>query len=287
MILAEIHKFYFILYHEHFQDFNKLLPSLEPELFRPEYHHQSFPRQSPAKAPLLHQAGVGTGMEEIPAPQTVYPRSHLQPNNVRQTPPQGGPVYDPNFGAYRDLVGYADIQYSAARTAAAVVINAASRTGETLAYSFNGETASSSNVYQVTASFATSLSVAISTSSGKALTLDPINFIWQSAPLTTAQSSFQSGQKGGMAELFGWLWVDVGKECAFLGKAGYMEVKIWPPNEHVWGSNYYETDKQFRPWYFVYQPVSYRLRSRTGTRDELRAMKPAGQQAFESMQILW
>jgi len=78
----------------------------------------------------------------------------------------------------------------------------------------------------------------ISTSSGKTLTLDPINFIWQSAPLTAAQSSFQSGQKGGIAELFGWPWVDVGKECAFLGKAGYMGVKIWPPNEHVWGSNY-------------------------------------------------
>ncbi|EHK97926.1 putative Alpha-amylase 2B [Glarea lozoyensis 74030] len=51
-----------------------------------------------------------------------------------------------------------------------------------------------------------------------------------------------------------------------------MGVKIWPPNEHIWGSNYYEPDNQFRPWYQVYQPVSYRLHSRSGTRDELRTM---------------
>jgi alpha-amylase len=155
-----------------------------------------------------------------------------------QTPAEGGPAYDPSFGTYRDLVGYADIQYNSARTAAAVVVNAASRTGETLKYSFNGGSATTSNVFQVDSSLSSSLAIAISTSSGKTLILDSINFIWQNAPLTAAQSSFQNGQKGGIAELFGWPWVDVGKECAFLGKAGYMGVKIWPPNEHVWGSNY-------------------------------------------------
>lgn len=30
-----------------------------------------------------------------------------------------------------------------------------------------------------------------------------------------------------------------------------MGVKIWPATEHLWGSNYYEEDKQFRPWYLV------------------------------------
>jgi alpha-amylase len=51
-----------------------------------------------------------------------------------------------------------------------------------------------------------------------------------------------------------------------------MGVKVWPPNEHVWGSNWYETDNMFRPWYFAYQPVSYKLVSRQGSREELRAM---------------
>lgn len=32
---------------------------------------------------------------------------------------------------------------------------------------------------------------------------------------------------------------------------GYMGVKVWPATEHVWGSEYYEKDHQFRPWYFV------------------------------------
>jgi alpha-amylase len=118
------------------------------------------------------------------------------------------------------------------------VINAVSRTTEALAYSFDGGGATSSNAFQVPSSFSTSLQMTISTSSGKTLTLDPINFIWQNAALTAAQSTFQNGQKGGIVELFGWPWVDVGKECTFLGKAGYMGVKIWPPNEHVWGSNY-------------------------------------------------
>lgn len=51
-----------------------------------------------------------------------------------------------------------------------------------------------------------------------------------------------------------------------------MGVKVWPPQEHVWGSNYYETDNMFRPWYLIYQPVSYKLVGRAGTREELRAM---------------
>jgi alpha-amylase len=161
-----------------------------------------------------------------------------------QTPPEGGTAYDPGFGTYGDLVGYADIQYNSARTAAAVVVNAASRTGDALAYSFNGGSATTSNVLQINTSLSSSLSISISTSSGKTLDLDPINFIWQIAPLTAAQSTFQTGQKGGIVELFGWPWVDIGKECAFLGKAGYMGVKIWPPNEHVWGSNYVSDSRE-------------------------------------------
>jgi len=52
----------------------------------------------------------------------------------------------------------------------------------------------------------------------------------------------------------------VEKECEFLSKAGYMGVKIFPPNEHV------ETDEwpqngELNPWWFQYQPVSYKLTS--------------------------
>lgn len=106
-----------------------------------------------------------------------------------------------------------------------------------ISYSFNGGAATTSNVYQVTSTFTDALAISITTASGKKLALDPINFIWQNAPLTAAQSTFNNGQKGGIVELFGWPWNDIAKECVFLGKAGYMGVKIWPPNEHVWGSD--------------------------------------------------
>ena len=188
-----------------------------------------------------------------------------------QTPPEGGDGYVGTFQDYRDLVGYADIQYSSDRTRAVVVVNAASRTGESLTYSFNGAS-QSSNTFQINSGLAEQLAIAVTGSNGSALVLEPLNFIWQNAPLTAAQSTFSDGQKGGIIELFGWPYGDIAKECAFLGKAGWMGVRIWPPTEHVWGSHYYEQDNQFRPWYLIYQPVSYKLHSRMGTRDQLRAM---------------
>ncbi|KAG9246794.1 glycoside hydrolase superfamily [Calycina marina] len=193
-------------------------------------------------------------------------------NRRWQAPPRGAPGFKESFGNYSDLVGYADIQYNCSRTQAVVVVNAALKTPGPLVYTFNGGEPSLSNTFQVDDSFKSALSVKITTSTGISLELDPLNFIWQNAPLTAAQNTFKNGQKGAIAELYGWPWVDVGKECQFLGKAGYMGVKVWPPNEHVWTSDLYEIDRQFRPWYLVYQPVSYRLRSRSGTRDELRAM---------------
>ncbi|CAG8952424.1 hypothetical protein HYFRA_00001171 [Hymenoscyphus fraxineus] len=231
------------------------------------------PANIPSESPATPPTGCGNwnGGDSCPNDGTSAFAASSE-NRRWQTPPSGGPGYDPSFGSYRDLVGYADIQYNSGRTSAVVVINAASRTGETISYAFNGGAAQSSNSFQVTNSFSNALSMRLSTPSGKTLTLDPVNFVWQAAPLTAAQSTFQNGQKGGIVELFGWPWVDVGRECAFLGRAGYMGVKIWPPNEHVWGSHYYEPDKQFRPWYFVYQPVSYKLQSRSGTRAELRTM---------------
>lgn len=170
----------------------------------------------------------------------------------------------------RDLVGYADIQYNAARTNAVVVVNAASRTKESLSYSFGGNS-QISNTFQVPPSFTGSLPITITSASGKTLVLDPLNFIWQNSALAGAQSAFTNGQKGGIVELFGWPYKDIASECTFLGRAGpystknrittdqstncedagYMGVKIWPATEHVWGSNYYEEDKQFRPWYLV------------------------------------
>lgn len=66
---------------------------------------------------------------------------------------------------------------------------------------------------------------------------------------------------GSFVHLFEWKWTDVAKECEnVLGPAGVDAVQISPPQEHrlMPGS----------PWFQRYQPVSYRLESRSGTRAE-------------------
>jgi alpha-amylase len=65
--------------------------------------------------------------------------------------------------------------------------------------------------------------------------------------------------------LFEWTWDDIAQECEdFLGPKGYFAVQISPPNEHrlLLG----------RPWYERYQPMSYKLTSRSGTRAALADM---------------
>lgn len=46
---------------------------------------------------------------------------------------------------------------------------------------------------------------------------------------------------------------------------------VFPPQEAVFNFEMPE-DGQLNPWYWIYQPVSYRLTSRWGTQDDLRNM---------------
>jgi len=67
--------------------------------------------------------------------------------------------------------------------------------------------------------------------------------------------------------LFEWQWEDVATECeTVLGPQGYAAVQISPPQEHV-----VLPDAGF-PWWQRYQPVSYRLESRSGDRTQLHNM---------------
>jgi len=64
-------------------------------------------------------------------------------------------------------------------------------------------------------------------------------------------------QAGVYVHLFEWRWPDVARECeTYLGPKGYTAVQVSPPNEHVSGE----------AWWTRYQPVSYKLESRGGTR---------------------
>jgi len=68
--------------------------------------------------------------------------------------------------------------------------------------------------------------------------------------------------KNAYVHLFEWKWSDIALECEnFLGPMGYTGVQISPPNEHVVLPG--------NPWYERYQPVTYKLTSRSGTREEL------------------
>jgi alpha-amylase len=65
--------------------------------------------------------------------------------------------------------------------------------------------------------------------------------------------------------LFEWKWSDIAQECEnFLGPKGYSAIQISPPQEHIVADG--------NPWWERYQPVSYKLESRGGTRAELTDM---------------
>jgi len=71
-----------------------------------------------------------------------------------------------------------------------------------------------------------------------------------------------------MVHLFEWKYSDIANECeTFLAKYNYGAVQISPPNEHL---VLYENNDL--PWYVRYQPVSYKMNSRSGKDYELRDM---------------
>ncbi|MBB5868682.1 alpha-amylase [Allocatelliglobosispora scoriae] len=71
------------------------------------------------------------------------------------------------------------------------------------------------------------------------------------------------GTKDVIVTLFEWNWPSVAAECTnFLGPNGYGYVQVSPPQEHASGQQ----------WWVAYQPVSYRIESRKGSRAEFQSM---------------
>lgn len=65
------------------------------------------------------------------------------------------------------------------------------------------------------------------------------------------------------AVLFQWNWPSVAKACTdTLGPAGYGYVQVSPPEETIQGSQ----------WWTSYQPVSYKIGNRQGTRSQFASM---------------
>ena len=75
----------------------------------------------------------------------------------------------------------------------------------------------------------------------------------------------QTAPRTAFVHLFEWKWTDIAQECeAFLGPNGFSAVQVSPPNEHAIVSG--------NPWYERYQPVSYQIESRSGTRAQFADM---------------
>jgi len=86
----------------------------------------------------------------------------------------------------------------------------------------------------------------------------------QAAPVSVEPAQ---GPSEVFVHLFEWRWPDIAAECEeFLGPNGYAAVQVSPPQEHVIGPQ----------WWVRYQPVSYRVESRGGTRTESRIIRTCG-----------
>ena len=102
------------------------------------------------------------------------------------------------------------------------------------------------------------------------LQLENEYFIWDN-PTITLSDKYEDGQKGIIVELFGWPYDDIAEECDFLSVAGYLGVKIFPPNESILNTDFYDND-ELNPWWYFFQPISYKLESRMGNKKQLKNM---------------
>lgn len=71
----------------------------------------------------------------------------------------------------------------------------------------------------------------------------------------------------GIVHLFEWKFDDIAKECEiFLAPSGYAGVQVSPIHENV------VLEDEHRPWYERYQPISYKIATRSGNETEFIAM---------------
>ncbi|XP_061183288.1 alpha-amylase-like [Saccostrea echinata] len=72
-----------------------------------------------------------------------------------------------------------------------------------------------------------------------------------------------------IVQLFEWKWDDIAKECEnFLGPKHFCAVQVSPPNENRIIVN----STHNRPWLERYEPVSYKIQTRSGNESQFRDM---------------
>lgn len=76
-----------------------------------------------------------------------------------------------------------------------------------------------------------------------------------------------------IVQLFEWSFEDISLECErFLGPNGYGGVQVSPVNEYAVIDPAPWDDNIRRPWYERYQPVSYKIQTRSGNETQLKKM---------------
>ena len=184
-------------------------------------------------------------------------------------------MYKPEYQGYGRVMCYNHVKYEQDRRSATVEVKCRKHSSvEQLEYNFNDKGFKEDHTFHADSSFDGHLTVEVRAKDSDRkeykITLDPTNFIWTNAHIDQPDN-YKNGQKGAIVELFGWPYNDVKEECSFLAKAGYMGVKVYPPQESVY-SDEWPQNGELNPWYFMYQPTAYKLNGRHGTREELREM---------------
>lgn len=164
------------------------------------------------------------------------------------------------------------LTYDATRTSAVAEILTSQRDNSTqLSFIINGVAQSSNSVKYSAGAQISPVTVSVVGDDGTRVDLDPIDFVWNAPavhPIEESKGDFRAGQKGSIVEFFMWPHSEVEKECSMLAKMGYLGAKLYPAQEQVMSFETFSND--LNPWYFAYQPTSYRLQGRMGSRDELR-----------------
>ena len=90
--------------------------------------------------------------------------------------------------------------------------------------------------------------------------------------------NFQPGHWG-IVHLFEWHWDTIADECErFLGPMKVGGVQLSPPNENRVIDS--------RPWWERYQPISYKLETRSGNRQQLKSMIERCKKGFAKYRFL-
>ena len=204
-----------------------------------------------------------------------------------QTPPRN--ISDENYEeTYQDmhyLVGYAQLKYNSEKTSCTIKfinfindlkLSSEGITDYKMIYKFGDIIQENdsiiftpkNNTYKY--GLPISASIFINDKEFAKLELEEEYFIWDN-PSINLDEKYNNGSKGVIVDLFGWPYDDIAEECEFLKVAGYLGVKITPPNESIL-TNLTLEDGEMNPWWYYFQTVSYKLKSRMGDKKQLKNM---------------